>query len=46
MATKKLTKEHNETDFKRIKEIVDMDWSLEDANAKIKTISDKAEREF
>ena len=50
---KNLTKEHNETEFKRIKEIADMEWSLEDtekslqkARKKIKTISDKAERQL
>ena len=40
-----LTKEHNETDFTRIKEIADKEWSLEDARAQIKTISEKAERQ-
>ena len=46
MAIKNLTKEHNETDFQRIKEIADMEWSLEDARAEIKAITEKAEREL
>ena len=46
MAIKALTIEHNETDFKRIKEIADMEWSLKDARAEIKAITEKAGREL
>ena len=46
MTVKNLTKEHNETDFTRIKQIEDTEKSLKKVRKKIKTISDKAERQL